>query len=284
MNYKKNIYHFIGLFLFAISPVCSDEICSPNFNCYANGDLLYWRTFQDNSSCSCGLKNQNKWDLGYRLGLEFDSPCCWNIETTWTHFQTKSSHHHERNNSKIHYECLDILFGHHYRINSCLSLKLAVGLRGAMIEHHLRGHDANEQICSLGNTLIVTDIDVKEKFQGVGPQFHVNAHWGFGCGFSLFANLGFSVLYGNFKIKGHRIETFIDPSEECTCNENCRSNICEGAADAAIGIQWEKNVCRDLLLSLKLAWEHHRYFRFHRASNNGDLSFDGLSFSAQISF
>lgn len=73
-----------------------DECCDECWGFTVFGDLLYWTVCQDmhyaTSVVDGATTNQYldyDWDLGFRLGLEFDVPCsCWEGRLVWTHFST----------------------------------------------------------------------------------------------------------------------------------------------------------------------------------------------------
>lgn len=298
---KKVLYIFCLLACFAASSARAESECVEEdaaaavcetacesapccYNVTVRADLLYWRTFQDDI-CSCHSSDLGKrWHWGYRAGLEYDFCSCWSVEAYWTHFQALPKHHQENNFCKIHYDTLDVLVGNEFGLSECFFLKPAIGLRYAHIKQHVRRHEVSEQVCSLGNSLVTFDADQTENFRGCGPECNVEGAWNIGCGFSLYASGGASILYGRFETKENQSETFQDPDEVCTCQDHCKKLVCLGVVDAELGIKMDKCFCDRYFLSLKLAWEHHRYLRFNKALDNGDLSFDGVSLSARLSF
>jgi hypothetical protein len=110
----------------------------------------------------------------------------------------------------------------------------------------------------------------------------LEADWKVGCGFSFYVSGAVSWLYGKHKTKfSETIET-CDTSSFCSIHGHIDANI--AAADAAFGIRWQKCICGNKALLLQLGLEHHRYFDYNRFCNYGDLSFDGVNFSAAVTF
>lgn len=258
----------------------NESACCRNYS--VNADFLYWRVYQDGLNCG-SRRDNDRWNAGYRLGIGSESTC-YNLRAFWTHFETPSECHNRRHSSKLHYDTLDFLIGNSYCVNSCLSLEPSFGLRFAEIRQHVRFHDISEQLCSSGDSFVTTDFKEKDKFYGVGPEFNLGGNLDIGCRLNLFAEIGASVLYGHFKNREQRRESFDNPEDVCECRSHCHKNVCLGVVDATIGIEWNTCICKNTDLLVRLAWEHHRYLRFQQANNNGDLSFDGMSLSARVSF
>lgn len=258
---------------------CKDPLC---YNFSLNLDLLYWRSYQ--ASTCCASQPDNKWNVGYRIGVESFLANHLNIQAFWTHFQSQTESEAKTNSSRLHYDAIDIACANCYCINSCFSLEPSLGLRYAKIRQYVQFYGVDEQVSSLGNSLVSTDYMQKVDFNGFGPRFNLEGSRHYGCGFSFIASIGASVLYGHFNTKESRIETFYNPEEIFSCQDNCQNSTCLGAVDATLGAQWEKCFCDKFLFSLKLAWEHHNYLRFLRTCSNEDLSFDGISLSAQVFF
>jgi len=121
----------------------------------------------------------------------------------------------------------------------------------------------------------------KNKLLGIGPLIGVEGDWKLGCGFSLYANASFAVLYGNFRVHFNQAEEFVDGGDFCHIKR--KLNACQAVVDAGFGIRWETCFC-DNIVWLQLGLEHHRYFNQNRFGDYGDLCLDGANFSAGFAF
>lgn len=266
---------------------CEPACCECCDNWLFNADLLYWRGMQNGQECACGPDIKNRWNLGYRIGLENDAFFdCWDVAVYWTNLH---SHSHQRDNDddhaswKLNYDTVDILFGHQFNTDCCFTYTPFVGLRGAWIDERLRAHfadcDCDDDVASGG----VTDQLHKERFWGVGPEIGIKADWDIGSGFSVYGGLGVGILYGNFKINVHDVDTIPDATDSGNFCVHRNFNTCQVIADISIGVQWKFCVC-DKVAVVRLGLEHHRYFNQNQIGGYGDLCLDGVSLSAGINF
>jgi len=115
----------------------------------------------------------------------------------------------------------------------------------------------------------------------VGPLVGVEGDWKLGCGFSVYANASFAILYGNFRVHFDQSQEFVDGGEYCEIKR--RLHACQGVVDAGLGIRWETCVCKTNVW-FQLGLEHHRYFNQNRFGNYGDLCLDGGNLSAGFAF
>ncbi len=54
-----------------------------------------------------------------------------------------------------------------------------------------------------------------------------------------------------------------------------------------LGVSWQRYTClcqHTLNTVIKLGWEHSQWFDHNAVNDSGDLTFDGLTLSAQIQF
>jgi len=268
---------------------------------YISADVLYWRGFESGldtcvpsvvtdvvtptgtviSRFSGNDRDLNfKWNPGYRVGIGYETACKWDISTTWTHY---NSHSNGFNNGtdvhwNIDFDVIDLIAGKEIDLGSCFSLKPFAGVRGARINQRLSINTSP----SIVNSFTTIDINNKQNFWGIGPLIGLEADFEIGCGFSVYSSASISWLYGDIDVTLIDSEEAVNSSSLCNVNKNLSGSL--AAADAALGIRWEKCFCNDNLLVLELGLEHHRYFDYNRIGGCGDLSFDGVNFSAGIEF
>jgi hypothetical protein len=265
------------------APCCNS--CCDSWVLY--GDLLYWRALQGGLECGCGPEIHHRWDLGYRIGLEYDPSCYgWDISAYWTHFH---NHSHQGSDDedfahwKLEYDAIDIRFSYEISSVYCFSFTPFVGVRGVRIHEKLKAHFGGCD-CETDSEDISFDQDHKERFWGVGPEIGLEAKWPLRCGFSLYGELGVGLLYGRNKINVHDYETIPNPTDDGACCVDREIHACDTFADFAVGIQWEKCFCNDIKAIFKLGWEHHRFYNFNQIGGYGDLCLDGAILSAGIKF
>lgn len=98
----------------------------------------------------------------------------------------------------------------------------------------------------------------------------------------MYVNASTSWLYGKFDIRIHEFEESADAVDFSKIRR--RPNASLAVADAGLGIRWEKCFWENKRLLLQVGLEHHCYFDYNRLGAYGDLSFDGVNFSAGIEF
>lgn len=176
-------------------------------------------------------------------------------------------------------------FGHkNYIVQETTPYLLFGGIRGARIDqkHHIHEFPSSEA-AAIANDLIAIRTHNKEKFFGVGPLIGLEADWNIGCNFSLYASADVSWLYGNFHVRLAEADVFLDAANFSKIKKHLNASL--AGADAAIGVRWQTCICKNTQLFLQLGLEHHRYFDYNRIGDCcGDLSFDGVNFSAAVKF
>lgn len=295
-------------------PVCLESCCD---EWIVNADLLYWRALQNGLGADCGSEIKDHWDLGCRVGFEYDSAStCWDVIAFWTHLHNNSSrgsHDEDRSHWKFNYDTVDVLLGRDFNCNACFSYTPYIGLRGAWIDEKLKSEFGDcfcESDSSCGSSCDSSsgrrssssgfsgfsgdysssfgggfnEQHLKEKFWGVGPEIGIKADWKLGCDFSLYGNIGFGFLYGQFKVKTRFHQFFSDSSDCGSCHFSRHIRACQAIADAGIGIEWKRCLCNNMEAIVRLGFEHHRYFNQNHIGGYGDLCLDGVTLSGGIKF
>jgi hypothetical protein len=285
----------------------SDDVCIPDqcevcstTGAYLSGSYLYWRASEEGIG-SCGpLKTQEvngtviasliskaddpnfRWGGGYRITAGYDLSETWGIAAFWTHYKNHDNKHHIQNsrlNWKLDYDTIDLALGYNWAATCSFNLKPFFGLRGAQIDQKIL-------LCSNHGTLTrfnSTERDHKQHFNGLGPLLGIKANWGMSNGFSFFAAVAYSVLYGKHHVKLQNIKQFKE-GYSVSCGKR-RHDVSTAVTDLAFGFQYEKCCFDKSRLILSLAVEHHQYYNYNRMGNShGDLCLDGVTLTAGLTF
>lgn len=311
----------IVLFVTIFTATANSSICCPQFCCgdfFAQFDSLYWTScahglmygsethhtelITPNSSLSdfnTKIKNPHqKWDVGYRLGLGYRSPCeCYDIGLFWINYQNTAHGHVDipvingahwftpawgivspllggntingdnplnvaSANWKLRLNLIDLVIGRPFCVNSCLSLKPYIGARAAIFDQHYHIRHYASINGSLEETPGVREkFSLKTRFEGAGLRIGMESEYNLGCGLFLYGDLAASLLWGREKIStGCKFRSA--PTDETGLVDILMSEEeCAGQAitDAAIGIRWLTCCCNKVLI-LELGWEHHYFF------------------------
>lgn len=287
----------------------SCETCYPCTSCecphgFISAELLYWRAFENgldvcvpsevsdtilpNGNIVSRLKGRGRdphfnWDPGVRLGAGYEFPCShWGVAAFWTHFNSRahgSGHQHLRWN--IDFDVLDVAAGYEFDFGYCFTIRPFIGLRGAKIDQKIRTKNQGNSYSYYLNEPIFSKRRNKEEFLGLGPLIGVDGEWGVGCGLSIYANAAISWMYGRFHVNFKDISETIDATNISHIKNRLDASL--ASADAGIGVRWRTDFYNYHWI-LQVGLEHHRYFDYNRFNQYGDLSFDGVNFSAAVVF
>jgi len=273
------------------------------------GDILYWvgslcgleGAFGKTTINSVGVDSYTtitlsqidrepsfKWNPGFRIGAELLS-CCLHLDTYWTHFRGKGKYKQgdQFGKWKVKYDTLDLLFGYKFYPCSWICLKPFIGARGAEIRQRLFSHLITTKIDLPTITTPTTDLNDKEHFWGIGPEFGIESNWYLGHRFSLFCTLDAVTYYGHVSGRYYDTDVFISLSTTNINNiekKHCFNNL---STDATIGIRWDKYICTcdtDIHIMLKLGAEQHRIYDLSDLGADGSLSLDGVFAELGIGF
>ncbi|MBA2368516.1 MAG: hypothetical protein H0V82_05780 [Candidatus Protochlamydia sp.] len=312
-NFIRKIQAALGLLLIASAgPIYADWTNQPdcpsennfyytslplcNFKGFIIADLLYWRAFEsgldecipatetDELTCDGNVisrfkgKNHDprfKWDPGFRItaGYIFEN---WDVVFSWAHFNSHTSaSNRQRLRWNLDYDVIDIIVGYETELSPCFTLRPFTGLRAAQIDQKIR-------MSGVRNAHFTSHRRNHEDFAGFGPILGLDTNWCIGGNFSFYANASVSWLYGNFDIKLIEDSEFSHAQNHYQVKKHLNAIV--SVADAAFGLRWQTCIFSDFQLVLQLGLEHHSYFDYNRLGNYGDLSFDGVNFSAGIAF
>lgn len=254
-----------------------------------------------------------EWSPGVRLGTGYEFACSWGVGVFWTHLHSKAngskndfessdsssssiivendvSFEGNRSRWNIDFDTIDVVASYRWDYGCSVSLRPFIGLRWARIDQSLRlGSHSNSISSSISSisSSVSSDFDPfsqhsKQDFKGLGPLFGVEADWSLGCGYSVYANASVAWIYGKSNSRITEINQTIDTVDFCEVSSRLDDTLT--AFDAGVGVRWQTCFCSDMRLILQLGLEHHHYYNYSQIGECGDLSFDGLNFSAMIEF
>ncbi len=312
-----NILLFV-LFLFSLLPVLLRATV------FVQGDLLYWKAHENGLTYAIESKGGPTFvndstaknidfdpAYGFRLLLGTTLPnSAWDLRLIGTHFHTyvytQAKAHHDsvlfptwinaaavdngttidsaETKWRLHCGVFDLNAGRSFH-RKRLHFRPYFGLRYAVARQKYN-------ILYKGGDLFPNsenEIEMKNKFRGIGPLAGAGAQWNFWKGFSLYADGTLALLYSHFYV--HQDEDATSGIEERLRFFN-RFYIVRALADIALGLKWDYR-----RFALLLGWEEHLFFgqnQFVRfvdkdtpgayVSNQGDLSLSGFTGGVQVRF
>ena len=167
-------------------------------------------------------------------------------------------------------DLVDIELGLERWYSTRVSLRPHVGLRLAFIDQkftiqHKGGSwsegDVFDQM--LVNVFQNNEVDLKNDYKGVGIRGGLDTVWNFGCGWAIYGNSAFSILYGRFSIDHDETNRLAEaPFSKTKILEAENSfRASRFVADFALGVQWSSLFCDcQYAFAVKLGWENHLFF------------------------
>ncbi len=195
---------------------------------------------------------------------------------------------------------LDLDLGREFFVSKWLTLRPHFGIRTDWIRQKLEAEYNNLARVSLlgGLDSFASDpndieTEIKDRWWGIGLEGGLDTQWGLGNGWSIFGDLSAAILYGFHHMKyetDNDIVEFVDMKD--------RYRVSHPILDLEMGVRWDNMFCNDRFhVGLQVGWEHHIYFSQNQfpvfvddvsigsfVSNQGDLTFQGWTFSARFDF
>lgn len=207
---------------------------------------------------------------------------------------------------KLRLNLIDLEFGREYCVNTCLSLRPFVGVRGASInEKYKLKYDATTLIGSTEVNGPFDRVHLTNDYEGAGVRGGLDTAFDIGCGLSLYGGVAASLLYGETEVKSREhlcVASASNISNEVEVRQKDKNCGCRAITDAEIGLRWQK-MCCDKMVVFQIGWEHHFFFsqnQFEKFTNfngtdnfatdrnpevvRGDLSVQGLVVSGKVFF
>jgi len=229
-----------------------------------------------------------KWKPGFRLGLGYDLSCdcdSWDFQLLWTHIRPHANGSTDLNPSglerfvpawgvgfgansftndftgftkataswRLHFDLLDFELGRDFHVSNCLSVRPFIGVRGGWIKQ-------NFNISIYDSTgLLREGVHLGTEFAGVGLRTGLNSEWRLGCGFSLYGNGAFSIIYGTQKnpvaVALANASTLLSPYVPTNAQHH-DFDASRAILDASAGIRWTTFFCCDTIsLSFAFGWD-----------------------------
>ncbi len=285
-------------------------------------------------SCGCGSSSSDRcrnidhdWNSGFKVGAGMANPCCdWEFFVQYTYYQANPKRHHERRDCdlfpvwgyfddflgdaasdfdvtldradscwKLNFNNIDALITNEFCVNNCFTFRPSFGLKGAWIQQKF-------------NVLYAFDDDVvgitlpdgydthhRQRFWGVGPKFALTASATLFESFSLYGNLGFSTLWGQYQSRRNDLVINNDSTDHfdavaTVCARHCEYRVTP-VLETSFGLRWDTDLCcGDYGFYLNLAWEQQIWFNHGHLVDlspnyaKGDLTLQGVTVGAGFSF
>ncbi len=253
------------------------------------------------------------WDPGFKFSLAyFFNHDAWSVNLNFFHYHARITDfypHKEgififpawahldaglgfvdemRNRWRLHMGLLDLLLKRCLEVSHCLQLFPYAGLRYAEIRQKTR-------IDYFGGTLFPNgqdDIDMKNKFWGLGPMAGLSGFWEFFCDFGFYFNAATSFPYGFFYVHQDERSSLTDNEIRFFKTFHILRLITELAAGLRWTYCWDHiNVDCHAGYELFFLWGQNQFVRFlnqpatgNFVSNGGDLTLNGWSVGLTIGF
>jgi len=268
------------------------------------------------------VKNiHGKWNFGFRAGIGYNTPHDgWDLRLTWLRFMDNGGRKAKnkdglypimasasdtflsdataakaRSRWNVNLNQIDLDLGREFFVSKWLTMRPHVGVRTDWIHQKWTGKYSHF-ISSLASGSAM-DVKFKDHWYGIGLEGGLDTQWGLGNGWSIFGNLTTAILYGfhdlklDEETKNRGVETDFADLEQTY-------RVSHPILDLQMGLRWDNMFDGDRYhLGVQIGWEHHIYFsqnQFQKfydnlragsfVSNQGDLTFQGWTFSARFDF
>lgn len=184
--------------------------------------------------------------LGVGLGDTLPGPVVTDIRTFW----------------KLDLDLVDLSLGREFWLSKYLTFRPFIALRYASLDQDFNIESSGGEF-SLGDENLNDFVEIENDFWGVGPLAGFDTRWHVGCGWSLYGNLGASILYGRFEFdeKEHtrQAESPFSKTRVLETEDSFRAS--RGGLELALGIEYAALICDCKYgLSARLGWEQHLFF------------------------
>ncbi|HSX03853.1 MAG TPA: Lpg1974 family pore-forming outer membrane protein [Rhabdochlamydiaceae bacterium] len=208
---------------------------------------------------------------------------------TWQHLAAGPGFVEDiRNRWRLHLGILDLIVQRSLNVSDALQLCPFAGLRYAEIRQKTR-------IDYFGGTLFPDgqdDIDMKNKFWGLGPMAGLNGFWKLFCDFGLYFNTATSFPYGFFYVHQDERSSLVDEKIRFFRTFHMLRIITEMAAGLRYNCYLnDLNIDCHAGYELFFLWGQNQLVRFlnqsatgNFESNAGDLTLHGWSLGISIGF
>lgn len=157
---------------------------------------------------------------------------------------------------KLSFNTFDLTLGRTFKIDSILTLKPLIGIKAAIINHHI---GSNWEIPTVPTTFTFATEDLKNDFWGIGPLIGLDTLWPIYktavCALNFFGNFSSSLLVGQWRFS----EQYNNNTP--TSIQVDLSDVNGGApmATALIGVEWGRHFS-DAVFNIRLGYEAQVWF------------------------
>ena len=265
-----------------------------------------------------------KWDFGFKVGLGYNTTCDgWDFGVEWTWYRGKANNTSEsetsdnttilpiwsafapkqgltlyasdvESNWKLELNMIDIELGREFWTSKYLTMRPFVGLRIAYIDQtfqidHKGGSWTSNSSAKGSQNTANNYVSINNDFHGVGVRGGFDTLWNLGCGWGIYGNIAYSILYGRFDIKHDETnrEATSPHSKTKIADAKGHFRASRAVADLGIGLQYQTMFCDCAYgFAAMLGWEHHVFFdqnQMWRVVRIGD-TFGGAGSTAAPTF
>jgi len=184
-------------------------------------------------------------------------------------------------NWRLKLNLVDVELGREFWASKYLTLRPHVGLRFAYLDQDFEiNHRGGSWLANNGfsppQLAYNNQVDLSNKFKGIGLRAGLNTVWNFGCGWALYGDLAASIVYGRFSVDHDEFnrpaESPFEKSTVLQTKETFRAS--RAILDLGLGLQWATLFCDCKYgFTAKLGWEQHLFFhqnQFWRVVRIGD--------------
>lgn len=263
------------------------------------------------------------WNSGFRIGVGYRMPYdAWELGVTWTRLH---SHAHGpkltqttfnepylesawiidanfidispftvQANLKLHLNVLDGGISRFFYVTPHFSLKPQIGIQGLWITQHYAVSSTGGGSGSLGAVVASSSAKVQSQCQGVGLRLAIDTEWEFYKKWSLYGNVGGSLLSNTFKLKNsYKVLTVDETLFVSTSGKNTLNGTILPTLELALGLAWEYSFNDKAVLSMRGGWEFNDFFYQNKlysfyfpynTSYSEDLTYQGMTLSARLDF
>ena len=189
----------------------------------------------------------------------------------------------------LHFNNINVELGKSIDVTCNFVLHPHFGLQGSLqTQHFTAGYDVSsytDPATSLGNN----EVKFKQTFWGVGPRIGMDGLWQCCDHFGLFANTGFSALWGQFKATATSYDTNVtaDYSDVLIADQVYRPSTLSPMMQLSVGAQTDWMVWKTRRLAVHAAWEGQVWFFQNQHSSSiadTNLLLQGLTLGARVDY
>lgn len=230
------------------------------------------------------------WNFGFKLGVGYNTTCDgWDISILWTSFQGRASSHDEaeaddnhtllplwsaftpptpplyvsniETSWKLDLNLVDVELGREFWVSRYLTMRPFIGLRVAYLNQdyniQYRGGSFSETTPNVNDF-----VSLDNNYKGAGLRSGLDTVWNLGCGWAIYGDMAFSIIYGRFDVDhDEHTREAQSPFAKTRVLETTNSfRASRFALDLGLGLQWSSLFCDCKYgFTVGLGWEHHLF-------------------------